>query len=95
VWGDESPHHPPLREHLPPVGLERYRRHTGRELEPRRATVIGDTPHDVRCARVHGCRSLGVATGSFRVDALREAGADLALDDLSDTERVLNWLVPS
>jgi phosphoglycolate phosphatase len=93
VWGDDSPHEPPSRDHLPGVGLERYREARGYELDGSRAVVIGDTPHDVACAKAHGCRSLGVATGSFGVEALREAGANLALRDLSDTQRTVRWLL--
>ena len=51
-----------------------------------RVIVIGDTPHDIECARVAGARSIAVATGGFTVDQLREAGADEVLPDLSDTE---------
>ena len=54
--------------------------------------VIGDTPHDIECARVAGARSIAVATGGFTVEQLREAGADEVLADLSDTRRVLALL---
>ncbi len=93
VWGDESPHHPPKREHLVPVGITRAERHRGSRLHPKQVVVIGDTPHDIHCARVHGCRSLGVATGHSTLDELRAAGADLALSDLSSTPSVLDWLL--
>ena len=93
VWGDDSPHEPPSRDHLPGIGLSRYADLRGARLDPGRATVIGDTPHDVACARAHGCRSLGVATGSFLADALRDAGADHVVRDLSDTESMLRWLL--
>lgn len=93
VWGDESPHHPPARDHLPGVGLTRYRERFGREIEPRRVTIIGDTPHDIACAKAHGCRSLGVATGSFTVQALQACGADRVVADLSDTASVQDWLL--
>ena len=92
VWGDDSPHSPPCRDHLPGVGLERYAMLTGRKLEGRHAVVIGDTPHDVSCARAHGCRSLGVATGRFSVEQLEKAGADWAVTDLRETQRILGWL---
>lgn len=92
VWGDDSPHTPPARDHLPPVGMDRYRRRFGREVRPEAVTIIGDTPHDIACARAHGCRSLGVATGQFAVDALLRAGADHAVCDLSATDEVLAWL---
>ena len=58
-----------------------------------RVIVIGDTPHDIECARVAGARSIAVATGGYTVDQLREAGADHALTDLADTGAVLTLLV--
>ena len=57
-----------------------------------RVIVIGDTPHDIECARVAGARSIAVATGGFTVEQLRDAGADEVLPDLSDTNRVLALL---
>ena len=51
--------------------------------------LIGDTPLDVSAAHEAGARAVGVASGSYGVDALREAGADTVLDGLGDTERVL------
>ena len=57
-----------------------------------RVIVIGDTPHDIECARVAGAKSIAVATGGFTIDQLREAGADEVLPDLSDTARVLRLL---
>jgi len=56
------------------------------------AVVIGDTPLDVACAKYSSARSIGVATGSHGVDALREAGADVVFQDLSDTKAVLRAL---
>ena len=58
-----------------------------------RVTVVGDTPHDIECARVARARCIAVATGGFTIDQLREAGADEVLPDLSDTERVLSLLI--
>lgn len=94
VWGDESPHRPPARDHLPGVGIERYGRRFSRPISGERVVIIGDTPHDISCAKAHGCRSLGVGTGSFSVDQLRQAGADHAVPDLSDTETIVRWLLP-
>lgn len=93
VWGCDSPHDPPSRDHLPEVAMARHAGQKGGPISPTEVVVIGDTPHDVRCARAHGCRSLGVATGSYRVEDLERAGADLALTDLTDTERALRWLL--
>lgn len=91
VWGDESPHRPPARDHLPCVAMERVRASWGRPARGEEVVVIGDTPHDIACARANGCRALGVATGVYSVEQL--AGADRALADLSDVEGVLAWLM--
>src|SRR5688572_14013454 len=53
AWGDESPCEPPTRDHLPLVAMGRYRARYGSEVAPSAVTIIGDTPHDVRCALAH------------------------------------------
>ena len=90
VWGMDSPHVPPCRTHLPPIGMTRYEAFHGQP--PRETIVIGDTPHDVGCAAANGCRSLAVATGRFTVAELAASGADLAVADLSDTDAILSWI---
>ena len=57
-----------------------------------RIVVVGDTPHDIACARAIDARVIAVATGNFSTDALADAGADVVLPDLSDTARVLRVL---
>jgi phosphoglycolate phosphatase-like HAD superfamily hydrolase len=57
--------------------------------KPDRVVVIGDTPHDVTAAHANGAFALAVATGRNGVDELAACGADVALPDLSDVERVL------
>lgn len=39
-------------------------------VEPDRAIVIGDTPHDIVCANAIGARTLAVATGGYALDEL-------------------------
>lgn len=92
AWGDDSPHDPPAREHLPPVAMVRFREKYNRAVDPRRVTIIGDTPHDVRCAHMNGCRSIAVATGKFSVAELRDTGADCVVENLIDTNRILTML---
>lgn len=55
--------------------------------------VLGDTPLDVEAAHGAGAKALGVATGRFSAADLRASGAEFALDDLSDTARVLEMLL--
>ncbi len=94
VWGDDSPHTPPSRDHLPEVAMKRYTRlRGGLPIGGEKVVVIGDTPHDVRCAKAHGCRALGVATGRSTVAELERAGADWAVPDLSATADVVAWLL--
>lgn len=93
VWADDSPHDPPSRDHLPPVAFDRYRSRFGRPVAPQSVTIIGDTPHDVRCAKIHGCRSLAVATGKFSQEVLAAAGADRTVPDLSSTDDLARWLI--
>ncbi|MFZ4723152.1 MAG: HAD family hydrolase [Phycisphaerales bacterium] len=81
------------RRDLPPVALQRYRERHGAPLDPARAIIIGDTPKDVDCALHNGCRVLGVATGEFTVDALRDCGAHHVVDKLSPIGPVLEWLL--
>jgi len=89
AWGTDGGH----RRELLPVALARHAARTGRRLEPQHVVIIGDTPHDIDCAAAHGARSLGVGTGSHPPAELAAAGATLALPDLSDTARVVDWLV--
>lgn len=93
AWGNDSPHSPPARDHLPPVAMMRFHERFGRRVDPRKITIIGDTPHDIGCAKAHGCRSLGVGTGQFTAEALAACGASHAVPDMSDTDAVTEWLV--
>lgn len=91
VWGCDSPQRPAQRTHLPSVALERCARDV-RAIGPDRVVIVGDTPHDVACAKVIGGRALGVATGSFTLAQLSESGADLAVETLSDTLALASWM---
>lgn len=93
VWGDESPHWPAKREHLPPIGIQRFGARAGVRVEAERVMIIGDTPEDVRCAMANGCGVLGVATGKYAAAELRAAGATHVVEDLSDIECVLGILL--
>jgi len=73
------------RNGLVPVALERARARGFESQTPRDVVVIGDTPLDVLCARSNGAVAVGVATGGHEAETLREAGADVVFEDLSDT----------
>jgi beta-phosphoglucomutase-like phosphatase (HAD superfamily) len=48
--------------------------------------ATGDTPRDVEAGHGAGIRVVGVATGEYAVDALRAAGADWVVPDLTSRE---------
>ncbi len=54
--------------------------------------VIGDTDNDVFAAHEAGARALAVATGFVDEDVLLSTDAEYILDDLSDTQKVIEIL---
>ncbi len=70
------------RNDLPPVALDRAERHLGRRFQPDEVLIIGDSLHDIACARAHGIPVLAVATGWTPAEDLRAAGADWVVEDL-------------
>jgi phosphoglycolate phosphatase len=88
VWGSDGQ----SRRDLPGVALDRHEAATGTRLDPGQVVIIGDTPHDVDCARAHGCRVLAVATGPTPREKLVESEPDLLVDDLSRTQELVSWI---
>ena len=80
------------RNDLVPVAIRRAREAGIADVEPSQVIVVGDTPNDVECARVVGATPVAVATGSYTVEQLRETGADIVFQDLSDTAAFLKLL---
>jgi phosphoglycolate phosphatase-like HAD superfamily hydrolase len=54
--------------------------------------VIGDTPHDVTCARSIGALAVAVPTGNTSIDVLRAAEPDVLVETLEDIEPILKLL---
>ncbi len=55
-------------------------------LETCRVVVIGDTPKDVAAAKGIGAICIGVGTGNFSPQQLKEAGAEFAFQDFTSPE---------
>jgi phosphoglycolate phosphatase len=62
----------------------------GAAIDSDTAVYIADTVRDIEAARLGGARSIAVGTGRDTITELRDAGADLVLADLSDTEQVIS-----
>ncbi|MBI4843076.1 MAG: HAD hydrolase-like protein [Nitrospirae bacterium] len=79
------------RDMLLPIAIEKFSK-IGVQAVPQKSVVIGDTPRDVRCAKIHGAHAVGVATGPYSMDELNDAGADLVLESLVDKEVCLEYI---
>jgi phosphoglycolate phosphatase-like HAD superfamily hydrolase len=61
---------------------------TGIDFEPSRVVVVGDTEHDVDCARANGYKAVAVETGWASREKLEAARPDALLGDLEDQSLV-------
>jgi phosphoglycolate phosphatase len=79
-YGSDSPDRTELTE----AALHRAELVSGGALAEGACIAVGDTPRDVDAAHGAGIQVVGVATGKYSVDELREAGADWALGTVAD-----------
>ncbi len=79
------------RDQLGPFALSRAKER-GHEVGLARTFVIGDTPHDISCARAVGAKVLAVATGVFTAENLAPFSPDILLEDLGDIPSTLRAL---
>lgn len=78
------------RAALPTLALQRAARFAnGYAFQGAEAVVIGDTVHDIACAKAVGARVVAVATGTNTMAELEAAGADVVLPTLEDTAQVV------
>jgi phosphoglycolate phosphatase len=59
-----------------------------------RVWIVGDTPHDVACARAFGARALAVATGGSSASDLAAHRPDAVLESLADPEEFWRAVLP-
>jgi len=71
------------RTELTKKALERGRQVSGGALDPGTTIAVGDTPRDIEAGHGAGIQVVGVATGSYSVDRLRDAGADWAIPNVA------------
>jgi phosphoglycolate phosphatase-like HAD superfamily hydrolase len=89
AFGSDEEHRP----NLPAVAQQRASETLGIELERGAMIVVGDTPADIACGRALGAKAIGVATGHYSVDDLREHQPYAVFADLSDTAAVLKVIL--
>ncbi|MDX6604146.1 MAG: phosphoglycolate phosphatase [Solirubrobacterales bacterium] len=71
------------RTELTRKALERGGEVAGGPIDSSAAIAVGDTPRDVIAGHGAGIRVVGVATGSYTVEQLRNEGADWAIPDVT------------
>ncbi|HDH50759.1 MAG TPA: HAD family hydrolase [Nitrospirae bacterium] len=79
------------RDMLLPIAIEKFSKR-GFTFAPEDCVVIGDTPRDVKCAKVHGARCIAVATGPYSKDDLLATDADVVFDSLRDVDRCMEFI---
>ena len=85
AFGDDSPR----REDLVPIVVERFKKERGIRISREDVYVIGDTPLDVRCAKPHGVRTVGVATGFHSLEELAVEEPDYLFPNFENVEEVV------
>jgi len=52
--------------------------------------VVGDTPYDITHGRAAGALTVGVATGSYSEDELKQHNPDFLFSDFSEFSKVVS-----
>ena len=82
-----------VRADLVRAGIAELEAKFGMPVGEAEVLVLGDTPLDVEAAHLAGAKALGVGTGRFTPEQLRDSGAEFAVSDLSRTAEVLEMLL--
>ncbi|MGH7610206.1 MAG: HAD family hydrolase [Candidatus Dormibacteria bacterium] len=80
AYGSDSPD----RAELTRMGVAKAARLHGGRLAREEVMVVGDTPRDMEAASQAGATGVGVATGHYSQDQLREAGASWVMASLTE-----------
>ncbi|HEY1951769.1 MAG TPA: HAD hydrolase-like protein [Gemmatimonadaceae bacterium] len=89
AFGSDHEHRPAL----PAIAQRRAGEQLGLDLAGDRLVVIGDTPADIECGRSLGAKSIGVASGHYTVEQLREHNPYAVFPSLANTAQVLDTIV--
>jgi phosphoglycolate phosphatase-like HAD superfamily hydrolase len=74
----------PDRRRIARIACDRMSELTGKDFRPQDVTVVGDTQHDVDCARANGFRAVAVDSGWVPREILEQADPDVLLNDLDE-----------
>lgn len=88
AFGDEAKN----RDDLPLLAIKRAEEYYQINFTRENTWIIGDSIPDVRCAQSNNLRNLIVCTGWTSRKELERVKPEIILDNLADTEKVLNIL---
>jgi phosphoglycolate phosphatase-like HAD superfamily hydrolase len=80
------------RDKLLPIAIGKFAQKCF-EFAPKDCIVVGDTPSDVQCAKIHGAHCIAVATGPYPKKSLLNTAADIVIDSLAETEKYMNFIM--
>ena len=79
------------RDELLPIAIDRFS-DLGINVLPERCIVVGDTPRDVQCSKIHGAYCIAVATGPYSKQKLESTGADLVIETLREIDNCMGFI---
>ncbi len=83
------------RNDLPGVAVEKAYRLTGQRFLEQDIIIIGDTEHDIACARVLNAKSIAVATGTYSTEELKKHNPHILYENLCETDSVMSEILQS
>jgi phosphoglycolate phosphatase-like HAD superfamily hydrolase len=89
AFGSDHEHRP----ELPAIAQKRASEKLGLDIAGDRIVVIGDTPADIACGRALGAKAIGVASGHYTVEQLKEHDPYAVFPSLKDTAQLLESIV--
>lgn len=81
------------RYELPAIAVARAADHVGYGYEGEEVVIVGDTEHDIGCAKAASALAVAVCTGHASREDLVQFGPHVIMDDLSETDAFLRAVV--
>ena len=83
------------RNELPQVAVDKAYQLTGKKFSEQNIIIIGDTEHDIACARVVNAKSIAVATGTYSSEELKKHNPHILYENLTATDIVISEILQS
>ncbi len=81
------------RNALPAVAVQRAFERTGIHFKGKDVVIIGDTEHDVNCAKVLNSKCIAVATGHYTVAQLQALNPDYTFENFANVDAAFDAIM--